>query len=322
MSKQITIKSLMIFLSAVVMLSLSSCGGNGDEGASSSQTLLNGTATKPTVTLRSLEIKPSDVIIPVGTTGNFTAIAHYSDNSTENVSSQSSWHSENTNIVSILISGNNAGYAEALSAGSTTVTATYNSLTSNAATVLVTELPIESLELTPIDESIGLGGTVQYTVIGTYGDNSQSDLTGFVSYTLSDVSIAIIDVHGLATTTAQGTTVITAISDSGITSNTATLEVVPVETERLYITPTEIDIPVNTEGYYFTATLYYNNGTSIDVTNDAFWDAGHQGTYTLFSAFSGGRIKTFTNLGTAPLRANYEGLRSNASFITVVESIR
>ena len=123
------------------------------------------------VVLKSIQITPSDVVVPVGTTGLYTAIAYYSDNTHKDISTEATWNSADTKIVDFTDT-NNTNYAQALSVGSTTISANFNGVTSNIANVDVTSATLQTISLSPVLTTVASGIDVKYTATGHYSDNT------------------------------------------------------------------------------------------------------------------------------------------------------
>ena len=82
-------------------------------------------AFRPAATLTSIAVTPANPSIEVGGTQQFTATGTYSDGSTQNLTGSVTWASSNTGVATI----NSAGLATAVSAGSTTISATLSGVT-------------------------------------------------------------------------------------------------------------------------------------------------------------------------------------------------
>jgi hypothetical protein len=80
-------------------------------------------------------------------------------------------------------------------------------------------LILVSVAVTPVNPSIAIGATQQFTATGTYSDNSTQNMTASVTWSSSDTTKATISNTGLATVVAAGTVTITATSGS-ISGNT------------------------------------------------------------------------------------------------------
>jgi Domain of unknown function (DUF4082)/Bacterial Ig-like domain (group 2)/Putative Ig domain len=120
----------------------------------------------PAPTLTSIAVTPINPTVPTGATQQFTATGTYSDNSTQNITSQVSWNSSNTAVATI----NANGLATGTSAGSTTISASQSGLTGNttltmqAASLAVTtsSLPTGTVNIAYSATSTGSGGTPPY----------------------------------------------------------------------------------------------------------------------------------------------------------------
>src|SRR5689334_13701059 len=69
---------------------------------------------------------------------------------------------------------------------------------------------LRSLSVTPANAVIALGAQQQFTAIGTYSSGTTQDLTNTVSWTSSAPAVASVSPAGLAVSTGQGATTITA----------------------------------------------------------------------------------------------------------------
>ena len=85
---------------------------------------------------------------------------------------------------------------------------------------------LTSIAVTPANPPIAVGGTIQFTAMGTFSDGSTRSLPG-ASWTSSAIDVATISAAGLATGVAPGTTTITATSGGVNGATTLSVEVVP-----------------------------------------------------------------------------------------------
>ncbi|HCL25881.1 MAG TPA: proprotein convertase P [Dehalococcoidia bacterium] len=83
---------------------------------------------------------------------------------------------------------------------------------------------LETIEVTPADSSVTVGGTQQYTATGHYDNGTNADITDSVTWASSNTAVATIDAAGLATGVALGSTSISA-SHGEIGSTAVTLSV-------------------------------------------------------------------------------------------------
>src|SRR6202050_2405308 len=196
---------------------------------------------KGSETLESITISPTSASIGVGATKAFTATGHYSDGSTQNLTSTATWSSTVTSVAAV-----SAGLATAAAAGSTNIAAKSGSVTSSAAllTVAAATTPpvLQSITLNPPSASISVGGTAQVSATGHYSDGSTQNLTSTASWSSTVTSVAAVSA-GLATAAAAGSTNIAAKSGS-VTSSAAGLTVSAVTTgggNTYYVSPSGND---------------------------------------------------------------------------------
>ena len=273
--------------------------------------------------LSTIQITPADTSVPKGTTGSYIAIAYYDDGTSHDITKQAAWQSADTNIVSIISSGINAGYAEALNVGSTTVTAIFEGKTSNSAKVEVTNATLESIQLSPASKTVSKGIFVQYKVTGYYSDSTFKDLTPYATLKSSDLSVATIQSGGsipaLADTIGVGSTNITATFD-GQTSNTAVLKVTPALLSTIQITPADTSVPKGTTGSYI-AIAYYDDGTSHDITKQAAWQSADTNIVSIISSGVNAGYAEALNVGSTTVTATFEGKTSNVATVVVRDAV-
>jgi len=233
-----------------------------------------GYASTPALT--SIAITGSASSITAGNTAQFTAIGHYSDSSTADLTSSPVivWHSSNTAKATISASG----LATGVDVGATDITASCGSVTSNALSLNVNSGALVSISVSPGSSSIPLGKTQQYTATGHYSDSSTADITNLVAWSSGNTGIATIGANsGLAQSVAIGGPV-TITATLGAISGTSTFTVTAAVFDYLRITP---DNPSVAKGdtLQLSAIAYNTDGTWSDHTADATWvSSGAQAT--------------------------------------------
>jgi uncharacterized protein YjdB len=90
----------------------------------------------PPVFLTSITVTPANTSISAGTTQQFTATGHYSDGSTQDLTSQVAWSSSNTTVATI----SGSGLATGVLAGTTTIAAAQSGI-SGSTSLTVTSTP-------------------------------------------------------------------------------------------------------------------------------------------------------------------------------------
>jgi len=220
---------------------------------------------------------PTGTTIPLGRTQQFTATATYTDNTTGDITPTASWLSSDTTIADI---GLHTGLAVTMgkTTGTTNITASAPKsaidatvVTSPAAVLTVGPKVVDSIAVTPNAPSIAKGRTQQFTATPTY---SNGDTTPAVTcvWASSDTSKATIDVNGLATSLTTGNTGITAAC-SGVTSNTAVLNITGAVLDSIAVTPLTPSVAKG-RTHQFMATGTYSDTSTADLTNLVTWTSG------------------------------------------------
>ena len=280
-----------------------------------------GDSTTLTVTpaaLVSISVSPASASIPLGANQQFTAVGTFSDGTTQDLTTSVAWGSSPTPVAVISNDVGNQGLAVSAGVGTTTITASFNSLTSSAGLeVRIAELV--SLAILPGNSTVAQGGIQQFTAIGTFTDGSTKDVTSSVAWACANSVVAGISTSGLATGVAQGTTTIAAVS-GGINAS-VTLGVSAVALASIAITPAAPSVAVGST-QPFSAIATYNDGSTQDLTVVANWSSSNNAVAVVQSAgqLSPGLVAT-SALGATTIRAAYAGV-SGATAITVVTTTK
>ena len=165
-------------------------------------------------TVVSIALSPTNPTVQIGGTEQFVATGTTAKGTSEDVTPGATWTSSKPDIATI----SSSGLATALAAGVTVITAKYQE-GSNQTFLTVTSATLSSIAVTPVNTSIAVGATQQYTATGTYSDGTTHNITGTVTWTSNFPNVATITASGLATAIGSGATVITATSGS-ISSST------------------------------------------------------------------------------------------------------
>ena len=213
--------------------------------------------------LKSIEITPSSPSVPLGETQQFTAIGHYRDGSSQDITALVAWSSSNTNVVTI----SGTGFAASRSTGSVTISAKLSGVVGNG-TFTVTDAILVSIAITPANSDLLLGTLTQFTATGTYSDQSTKDITGSVTWGSSNSQLASINGGGLVITFALGSLTISASSGS-VSASTPVSVQSPVLTS-ITIVPASASIAFMTT-LQFHALANYSDGSVQNVTRQVTW---------------------------------------------------
>lgn len=195
--------------------------------------------------LVSIAVTPDLPSVPKGQTQQFRATGTFSDASTSDLTNSVTWTSGTPATATVSA---NSGLANALSVGSTVVTATSGSV-SGSTTLNVTSAILRSIAVTPNPAIAGIGVTAQLTATGTYSDGSTQNVTVVANWTSDMASIANVGpTTGVASGVSPGSATISAAI--GLVTGTAALSVV-----------SNVWLPAATllnARSYFSATLLQN----------------------------------------------------------------
>jgi uncharacterized protein YjdB len=297
-TSQVTWASLAPSVAMINSAGVATGVGTGTAMITATESGVTGQATL-TITaamLQSIAVAPASPSIDIGTTEAFTATGTYSDNSTQDLTSQVTWTSDSSPVATI----NASGVASALKAGSSSISATLGGI-SGGAVLTVINVSLVSIAVTPANPSVPKGETESFTATGTFSDNTKQDLTSQVTWASATPSIATINAAGVASGVATGTSTISAML--GSISGQTVLTVSPAALLSIAVTPAN---PSLTQGSTasFTATGTLSDNTTEDLTSQVIWTSGAGAVATI--------DKTGLAIGVAPgastIRATLGGL--------------
>jgi hypothetical protein len=170
--------------------------------------MLSGTGTAAAPTLVSIAVTPAMATIGVNATQQFTATGTFSDNSTKDVTTQSTWTSSAPATATV---GAATGLATGVAAGGpVTITATDGTIMGTAQLTVTSGPTLVSITVTPNPATVSVGGMIQFAATGHFSDNSTKDVTTQSTWTSANTGVATI---GATTGKATGVSV----SDGSIT---------------------------------------------------------------------------------------------------------
>jgi len=254
-------------------------------------------------------VAPASKTIASGSKLQFTATGLYSDGSTADLTSTSTWSSSNGVAATIA----STGIATGVAAGTATIKATQGTLNGSATLTVTggTSPTLVSISVTPAAPSLAKGLTQAFTATGTFSDGTKQDLTASVTWASSNTATATIASTGIATGVAAGTTSISATQGSLTGSATLTVTGVSVTLVSISVSPTS---PSLAKGFTqaFTATGTFSDGTKQDLTASATWASSNTATATIAST----GIATGVGAGTTTISAT-QGSVSGSTTLAV-----
>jgi uncharacterized protein YjdB len=240
-------------------------------------------STPPPPTLQSITATPSPAAVIVGGTVAFTATGHYSDGSTQDLTTQATWNSANPAVATIV---SNTGVAIGVAAGGPdTITVSFSGVSGTASLTVTAPPTLQSIAVTPSAATVNVGSTVAFTATGSYSDGSSKNVTTQAGWTSSSVVATIVTNTGVATGVAAGGPATITASLSGI-KGTASLTVTaspPAPTlQSITVSPSPASVAVgSTVG--LTATGHYSDGSTKNITTQAAWTSNNSAVATIVS---------------------------------------
>jgi len=157
--------------------------------------------------LASIAITPATGTLPLGISQRLVATGTFDDGHTADVSGSVAWTSSAPAIASI---GTATGLANALTLGTTTISATSGAVSGTLAlhTVAAT---IQSMVIAPDTLHTGIGITRRFTATGTFSDGSVADVTASATWSTQTPGIATISTGAAIGLSAGGSSVTAAI---------------------------------------------------------------------------------------------------------------
>jgi hypothetical protein len=218
-------------------------------------------------TIDSIQVSPIVGSKARGGEQQFFVTANLSDGSSLDITASATWDTGNSAIISI----NNSGLGSLVSAGATSVVATYQGQTSSV-NFTVLDKTLSSIELSLSAPSLSVGVAGQVICIATYSDASTEDITESASYSVDDSSIAIISNNNLEegkiNTLAAGSVSITGSFGGMVNSKTLTVSSAALQTITIETKSSLISEGINA---YFSAIGHYDDASSVDITNNVTW---------------------------------------------------
>src|SRR5207249_1290283 len=249
----------------------------------------------------SVSVTPGTATIGVGQTAQYAAITR--DAFGNPLGGRTvTWSSSNPAVATV----NGAGQATGVAVGAATLTATSEGKSGTAA-ILVTNVPVASVAVSPASASVQVGQTVQ--LAATPRDGNGNPLSGrAVSWASSNTAVATVSGSGLVTGVRAGTATITATSEGQ--GGTATITVSTVPVASVTVSPGTASVQAG-QTVQLRATPRDGNGNPLSG-RPVSWASSN----TAVATVSGSGVVTGVTAGAATITATSEG-QSGTTTITV-----
>ena len=228
--------------------------------------------------LTSITVTPANPSISVNGQQQFTATGNYSDGSHQNLTSSATWASSSPSVATIT----SGGLATGVAAGSTTIKATYNTI-SGSTGLTVTGTGTFTISASPASLSIAQGNqnssTITTTVSGGFNSAISLSTSGVPSGTTVSFSLATIPAPGSGTSTmtivvgagtAAGTYPVTVTGSGGGIQQSTTLSLTVTASANFSISasPASLSVMQGMQGAS-TLTTTVSNGFSNAISLSA-----------------------------------------------------
>ncbi len=265
------------------------------------------TLTVTPATLTSIVVTPVTTVVGVKGNVQFTATGVFTDNSTQDLSSQAAWSSSVASVALI----SNTGLATGLSAGATTITANYGGL-SGSATLNVSTATLISITVTPANPIVPPHSKIQMTATGNFSDGSHLVLSG-VSWRTSSAKYAMVSGSGVVRTKKSSNKVVpVSASLNGITGTTQ-LTITSMTVQSLSLTPSNATMAVGTTQPFALIGTFSDGVTTVDLTPSARWQTSNYH----YAVINRSGIATGLGAGSVTITGSYQNLTPATTTLTV-----
>jgi trimeric autotransporter adhesin len=239
---------------------------------------VNLTITNATIT--SISVTPSAATIPIGAQKGFTATGLFSDSTTQDITANSHWTSNNASVATVGSGGGATLTATAIANGTANINASFGGV-SDFSILTVDTAALVSLAISPANSILSPGSSASYNAMGTFSDGSHMSMNGAVTWTSSNSLVATVLQSGTVTGQSAGTTTIKV--QSGAISATANLVVEGSTLSSLQVFPANSSVPESIAAG-FTVIGTFANGDTLNLTGVAVWTSSAPSVATISNA--------------------------------------
>jgi hypothetical protein len=230
-----------------------------------------------------LSVTPSDAVVGIGMTQQYTATLLYPGGSSVDVTNQVVWSTATTEPGSAVATIDQSGLLTAVPTPQNAryegyVQATFtnpdhSTISGNSSTIYASLAHPTGISITPAQPSIASGHSEQLTATGTFPGGGSEDLSSQVTWHSSNNNLAIVSSDGglsTATNSGGGQVTVTATAPDGVVTGSAVINVLPGEPSSISVSPASPSIGLG-QSEQLTAIAHYDNNVSQDVTNQVVW---------------------------------------------------
>jgi len=256
-------------------------------------------------TIVSISVTPSRRTIAPGTRLTFTATGVFSDHTTQVITRDCTWASDNHAVATV----GAGGTATAIGPGTANISATFNGV-SGMAPLNVSSATLSSISVTPASAVLAPTTSANCVATGTFSDGSSQVITNIVTWTSSAPNVASVNRGGKVTAQSHGDATITA--QLGSLSANCAIVVDGSPLTSIQVSPQTASIPQQTE-LAFVATGTFADGNTQNLTKSVLWTSSPASVATISNLQATMGEATGHEPGTATITALFGGQLGTAT---------
>ncbi len=214
-------------------------------------------------TILSISVTPSGRTIAPGTRLTFAATGVFSDHTTQVITRDCTWASDNHAVATV----GAGGTATAIGPGTANISATFDGV-SGMAPLNVSSATLSSISVTPASAVLAPTTSANCVATGTFSDGSTQVITNIVTWTSSAPNVASVNRGGKVTAQSNGNATIAAQLGSLSASCAIVVDGSPLTS--IQVSLQTASIPQQTE-LAFVATGTFADGNTQDLTTSVLW---------------------------------------------------
>jgi uncharacterized protein YjdB len=268
------------------------------------------TLTVTSSILTNIVVTPVTTVVGVNGNVQFTATGVFSDNSTQDLSSQVVWTSSNGLFATISASG----LASGLSTGTVTISAVSGSV-SGSATLNVTNATLQTITISPDSPIVPPHSRIQLTAIGHFSDGSQQVLSG-VSWRTDAPQIAMVNSSGVLRSKNSKNKAVTVTAKLNGIIGTTSVTVTSMTIQTVAIQPANPTMAAGTKLQLSLIGTFSDGTTQTDLTAAARWQTSNYAN----AVINRQGLVTGVAAGSVTVTGSINGLASATTNLTVTNA--
>ncbi|WP_429123629.1 Ig-like domain-containing protein, partial [Aeromonas veronii] len=186
---------------------------------------------------------------------------------------------------------------------------------SNPVEVEVTDAVMTAIQIAPASLRLAKGQTAELKAIAIYNDQTTSDISEEVIWSLTDSTLVSISASGEVSGVKAGVTEVTA-SKGDIISKAVRVEVTDAFITEILVTPTSLRLAKG-QIEALKAMAVYSDQTRSDISDDVAWEVAEPGTASVSPS---GEVMGI-DVGSTEILASKDGITSNSVGVEVTDAV-